>query len=50
MILILRLEGAPPRPNVISSGKCRETGVRYAMAYLVEDMWPRLEAELEKLG
>lgn len=44
------LGGAPPGPNVISSGKCRETGVRYAMAYLVQDMWPRLEAELEKLG
>jgi hypothetical protein len=43
------LGGAPPGPNVISSGK-DATGTRHAMAFLSNVMWPKLEAELQRLG
>jgi hypothetical protein len=41
--------GAPPGPNFISLGE-DASGTRYAMAYLSNAMWLKMEAALERLG
>lgn len=43
------LGGAPPGPNMISSGKDAR-GARHAMLFLSNTMWPKMEAALERLG
>ena len=43
------LGGAPPGPNIISSGK-DASGARHAMAFLSNVMWPKMEDALAKFG